>query len=499
MVVGNPPFLGDKKMRRELGDTYVDALRATYAGRVPGSADLVCYWFEKSRAAIEAGEIKRAGLVSSNVLPVGGSNRKVLDRVVATTLIYEAWRDLPWVNNGAAVRVALIAFGDAVNLPLLLSGREVQRIGADLMETKNSLSSPAQSGAPRSLIENKSAALQGITKGGLFEVRGSVAREWLCAPNPNGRSNADVVRPWWNGEAVTQRNPDKWIVDYHGLTEMQAALYEGPFKHVLSHVKPERDKNNEPSTRRNYWLFKRSGAEMRSQILSLPRAIVSPETPTHNVFAWIPAAVIADKNLIVIARSDDVTFGVLSARIHRAWIQRFGAPYGDHPTARRYNSSRTFVPFPFPAGLTPADTAHQRTEALDSGALIPADLAAPMREAASAIGQAAQQLDTLRQRWLNPPEWTRRVPEVVPLGLDVSPYPDRIEPKPGLSEVDAKALAKRTLTNLYNQRPAWLAQAHAQLDAAVAAAYGWADYTPELPDDEILRRLLALNLERATP
>lgn len=80
--------------------------------------------------------------------------------------------------------------------------------------------------------------------------------------------------------------------------------------------------------------------------------------------------------------------------------------------------------------------------------------------------------------------------------MSASPYPDRIEPRPGLSEQDVQALQKRTLTNLYNLRPAWLEQAHAQLDAAVATAYGWADYTPAMSDDEILRRLLALNLER---
>ena len=77
--------------------------------------------------------------------------------------------------------------------------------------------------------------------------------------------------------------------------------------------------------------------------------------------------------------------------------------------------------------------------------------------------------------------------------MDRSPYPQRIIAKAGFD----KELAKRTLTNLYNQRPAWLAQAHAALDAAVAAAYGWADYSPALADDEILRRLLALNLQRA--
>ena len=97
-----------------------------------------------------------------------------------------------------------------------------------------------------------------------------------------------------------------------------------------------------------------------------------------------------------------------------------------------------------------------------------------MRQRACAIAEAAHRLDGLRRNWLNPPEWTRRVPEVVPLGMDASPYPDRIEPRPGLSEPDAKTLQKRTLTNLYNQRPAWLAQAHEALDALVAAAYGCA-------------------------
>jgi predicted negative regulator of RcsB-dependent stress response len=81
--------------------------------------------------------------------------------------------------------------------------------------------------------------------------------------------------------------------------------------------------------------------------------------------------------------------------------------------------------------------------------------------------------------------------------MDKSPYPDRIEPKPGISEVDLKALHKRTLTNLYNAKPAWLSMAHQQLDQAVAAAYGWTDYTSAMPDDEILKRLLALNLARS--
>ena len=130
---------------------------------------------------------------------------------------------------------------------------------------------------------------------------------------------------------------------------------------------------------------------------------------------------------------------------------------------------------------------------MSDGSLIPAELPSNVRGHAEAIARAAKHLNDLRERWLNPPEWTRRDPEVTPLGMDHSPYPDRILPLPG----HEKDLAQRTMTKLYNERPTWLAQAHETLDAAVAAAYDWADYTPQMPDEEILRRLLALNRERS--
>jgi type II restriction/modification system DNA methylase subunit YeeA len=110
VIVGNPPFLGDKRMRAELGDAYVDCLRREYKGRVPGGADLVTYWFERAREQIAAGQCQAAGLVATNSIR-GGANRKVLDRIVASTRIFEAWSDEPWVNEGAAVRVSLVCFG----------------------------------------------------------------------------------------------------------------------------------------------------------------------------------------------------------------------------------------------------------------------------------------------------------------------------------------------------------------------------------------------------
>jgi hypothetical protein len=102
VVIGNPPFLGDKMMRSELGDDYTTTLRKTYEGRVPGGADLVCYWFEKTRIAIELNGLQAAGLVATNSIR-GGKNRKALEAICETTRIYEAWSDEGWVNEGAAV------------------------------------------------------------------------------------------------------------------------------------------------------------------------------------------------------------------------------------------------------------------------------------------------------------------------------------------------------------------------------------------------------------
>ncbi|HMO49037.1 MAG TPA: hypothetical protein PKB14_23810 [Rubrivivax sp.] len=489
-VVGNPPFVGDKKMRAELGDAYTEALRAAYKGRVSGGADLVCYWFEKARAQIERGQLQRAGLVATNSIR-GGRNREVLDAVLRTTRIFEAWSDEPWVNDGAAVRVSLVAFGQGAEEPKL-DGVAVQAIAADLSAagTEGASVDLTRAGA---LASNADTSYSGIQKTGPFELPGDDARAWLRFPNLHGRPNADVVRPWHNGLDVTRRDRDMWIVDFGAdMPREDAALYEAPFDFVTRHVKPTRIGKREARTNECYWLFQWSRPVLRKAIAQLPRFIATPEVAKHRCFVFRPAAVIADKNLVVIARADDATFGILHSRFHELWSLRMCTWMGKGNDPR-YTPTTCFETFPFPAGLSPADTAHQRTAALEGGALLPADLPAAIRPQAEAIARAAQRLVTLRDAWLNPPEWTERVPEVVPLGMTSSPYPDRIVPRPGFEQ----ELAKRTLTNLYNQRPAWLAQAHATLDASVAAAYGWADLTPAMPDDEILRRLLALNLQRS--
>ena len=467
-IVGNPPFLGVGRKRGELGDAYVDALAEVFDDRVPAGADLVCYWFEKARAQIAAGKCRSAGLVATNSIR-GGASRKVLDRIAATTRIFEAWSDEPWINEGAAVRVSLVCFGTGPE-KAQLDGAEASSINSDLTSGGIDLTLAKQ------LAENLGASFQGTSKKAAFDIDGTLARQWLRLPNPNGRPNSDVVRPWANGLVLSGRASDLWIIDYGcDMAEADAALYEAPFAYVLQHVKAKSAANRDKAVANSWWRLGRPRPEMRVAMRGLSRYIATIAHSKHRFFVWLDAVVCPDQALITVARADDATFGILHSRFHELWSLRLGTSLEDRP---RYTPTTTFETFPFPEGLTPRDTAPA------AGHGTPPCMAGEIP--AANIAAAARRLNELRENWLNPPEWTERIPEVVP------GYPERIVAKPGF---DAE-LKKRTLTNLYNARPAWLDNAHQALDAAVAAAYGWRDYTPDLPDEEILRRLLALNLER---
>jgi type II restriction/modification system DNA methylase subunit YeeA len=464
VIVGNPPFLGDKVMRAKLGDDYVETLRKTFAGRVPGGADFVTYWFEKARARIEAGKLQAAGLVATNSIR-GGANRKVLDRVTETTRIFEAWSDEPWVNEGAAVRVSLVGFGERDGARL--NGETVIAVHADLT-AGNELDLTAA----RLLADNFRTSFIGIQKSGPFEIDGNIARQWLCLPNPNDKENALVVRPRVNGIDLTRRSTDTWIVDFgSAMTVEDAAFYEAPFQHVNTYVRPMRENIRRDNHRIYWWIHGEPRPAMRRTLLGLTRYIATCIHAKYRLFVWLHHSCCPDHALAVVARSDDTTFGILHSRFHELWSLRLGTSLEDRP---RYTPSSCFETFPFPTGFTPRNT----------------EQAAPTGSVAEAIAAAAVKLNEARNAWLNPPKW---VDWVITPEEEKAGFPARPVAKPG-HEADLK---KRTLTNLYTDRPAWLDMAHKALDKAVAAAYGWEDYTPETTDDEILRRLLALNLARS--
>ena len=466
VVIGNPPFLGDKLLIRHLGNDYVSRLRRTYAGRLPAQADLVCYWFEKAGKQVQAGKATRAGLVATNSIR-GGANRRALQAATDTRRIFEAWSDEPWVIDGAAVRVSLICFGSIADEHLAkarLDGQLVNEIYTDLT-ARNVGAAGIDLTAVRQLPANSYVAFIGDAKHGTFDVSGDQAREWLRLPaNPNDRTNAEVLKPWMNGMDLTRRPAGKWIVDFGWhMSEADAALYEEPFRWVQEHVYPSRRQNHRAAYRKHWWRHGEPRQGMWRALKERRRYIATARVAKHRLFVWLDARVCPDNQLVVIARDDDTTFGILHSRFHEMWSLRLGTSLEDRP---RYTPSTTFETFPFPAGLTP-------------------DLPATDYESdppAVTIADAARRLVELRDRWLNPPEWVEWVDEPVP------GYPKRPVPRDGEA---AEALKKRTLTNLYNARPQWLDDAHAVLDAAVASAYGW---PADISNDDALAELLALNV-----
>ena len=467
VVIGNPPFLGGKLLRDRLGSEYVSRMFGAYEGRVPKEADLVTYWFVKAGLQVEAGQTKRVGLVATNSIR-GGANRRALQTTTEGRPIFEAWSDQPWVVEGAAVRVSLVCFGESGHGPgpaRRLDGKVVDEVHTDLTATRGTAGVDLTKACR--LERNQGVAFMGDTKGGAFDVPGDLAREWLGLPaNPHGRPNSEVLKPWVNGMDLTRRPSGKWIVDFGWtMEEQKAALYEEPFRHVEERVRPVREKNRRKAYRKWWWRHVEPRPAMWNALEGLSRCIATPMVAKHRLFIWLDSRVCPDHQLIVVARDDDVTFGVLHSRFHEAWALRLGTSLESRP---RYTLTSTFETFPFPLGLSPD---------------IPASASADDPQA-TAIGDAARRLVELRDRWLNPPEWVEWVEE--PAG----DYPAR--PVPRDAEA-AKQLKSRTLTNLYNDRPTWLDQAHRELDAAVAAAYGW---PADVSEEEALRALLELN-ERA--
>lgn len=430
-IVGNPPFLGGKVMRSGLGDAYVNSLFAAFDGRVARESDLVCYWFEKARAQIAAGHTTRAGLVTTNSIR-GGANRKVLQRIQESGAIFAAWDDEPWAQDGAAVRVSFVCFDDGREPSRHLDGLPVTQINADLTASVD------VTGA-RPLRENAGISFMGTTKGGPFDIAGEVARAWLALPNPNGRPNSDVVKPWVNGLDLTRRPRDMWIIDFALMTEAEASEYLTPFEYVRAKVKPEREQGRDEIGKQTWWRHLRSRPDMRAAFQGLNRYICTPRVAKHRVFVWLAMETIPDSAVIAIARDDDFTLGVLQSRMHEAWALVQGTALEDRP---RYTPSTCFETFPFPH---------------------------PTPEARAEVEKWSKYLVQVRGHLL---------------GQDA---------RATLTGLYNRAAALRAAPDPADPVAA-LVTAHDRLDAAVAAAYGW---PWPLDEAEVLGRLLALNLERS--
>jgi hypothetical protein len=371
----------------------------------------------------------------------------------------------------------MIVFDDGTEKTHILDGKPVLTINANLTaaaDTTTALILPGMA----------NLSFRGTQKSGDFNITEDYARDLLAIPNPHGKPNSDILKPWLNGTAIVQRPDRQWIIDCGvGMPLEEFRLYDMPHQHVLAYVKPERDKNKRDVRRLNWWLHAETAPAMRNSFSHIPRFLATPRVSKHRIFTWHDSIILPDDGIYVFARSDDYFFGVLHSCFHEVWALAQGTQLREKESGFRYTPTTCFETFPFPT-------------------------VTPDREAA--IAAAAKELNQLRENWLNPPDWTRTEVLEFPgtVGgpwdryIDTATVTDRGGFKvgtvryPRLVARDAACAAHlkdRTLTKLYNERPAWLADCHGRLDAAVAAAYGWPS---DSSDEAILERLLALNMEQ---
>jgi hypothetical protein len=451
-IIGNPPFLGSKLFRKSgIPDSYLHALWKVHD--LPRSSDLCCYWFDLARREIDARPSVRAGLLATQGIR-GGSNRTVLTRINEAGGIFSAWNDREWVLDGAAVHVSIVGFDSGRQRDRELNGRPVATINPDLTTGLNTADVHV-------LPENAGLAFMGDTKGGAFDIPPDEARRILALPNATGKQNSDVVRPWVNGGDIAGRDRGIFIIDFGcDMTEDEAAGYEAPLEFVTVHVRPERIHNRRAAYAKRWWLHVEPRPAMRAA-LSTPRFIATPNLTKHRLFRFLDARTLPDHQLIAFARSDDYFFGLLQSSIHELWARRpgGGTQLRELESGFRYTPTTCFESFaaPWLPGKEPsADAALKR------------------------ISEAAHELNELRERWLNPPEWIEQVSAKVDAADGFADVPAAARPLVRRSAILAAAakdarLKKRTLTNLYNERPQWLKLAHEKLDRAVLAAYAATD------------------------
>lgn len=427
VIIGNPPFLGNKFMRREMGSDLVVRLYRAWDGAVPNGADLCMYWFEKARQQIEAGRAKRAGLLGTQGIR-GTASLKVLQRIHETGGIFFAVSDQMWRQYGPKVKISMVGFDDGSEIKRELDGRGVDRIHADL--TSRIVDVTQANPIP----ENAGIAFQGLNRRKLFEISNAQAKDWMPNGTDLAAKNAQVLKPLVTGDDLVGVSLKRWLVDFppemdHG----DAMLYWKPYEYLRYEFDPDGADDS-------WWELRPKALALRAVLAGLDRYIAISRVSKHRIFVWIDGATLPDSSTVVFATDSDRDFGILQSDVHRVWAEAKGTQVRDKDSGFRYTHRTCFEQFPFPH---------------------------PAAESDSEVAMTARGIIAARSDWMK--DMTEDAPH------------DR---------------RRATLTNLYNEMPAGLRSAHAKLDRAVYRAYGWSEVPGDLSEDEVLSRLLALNLER---
>lgn len=478
-IVGNPPFIGNKRMREALGDGYVEALRGAWPG-VPDSADLVMYWWHHAAEVVRGGRALRFGLITTNSITMI-FNRRVIEAqqwAKPPLCLAFATPDHPWADGtgDANVRIAMTV-GSLVDEPgrLLRSVEETpsghgefavrfeERRG--LIHADLKIGAAVGTAAP--LRANAGLSNRGVIPHGAgFVVTREEAARLGIGVVPG---LAQHIREYRNGRDLTDRPRGVMVIDLHGLRLDEVRdRFPAVYQHLLDRVKPERDLNPDRARRERWWLFARANTELRAAIDGLSRYIATVYVAKHRVFQFLDPSILPDDGLVAIGSTSALLLGVLSSSTHIAWTLASGGTLEDRP---RYNKSVCFDAYPFPTETT--------------------GLAAPL---ADRIRSLAEQIDA-----------HRKAQQAAHPGLTLT----------GTYNVLQKLRADGQLTpkerDIHTQGLVGVLRSlHDDLDAAVLAAYGWTDLTSALADHtpagaeareaavgELLQRLVDLNARRA--
>ncbi|MCX6213253.1 MAG: hypothetical protein NT073_02435 [Spirosoma sp.] len=457
-------------MRDALGDGYTEALRKTYKGKVPDSADLVMYWWYNAAEQVKQGNTEQFGFITTNSLKQTFNRRVMqpfLDGDAPTLALKFAIPDHPWVEgaDGAAVTIAMTVAErttpsrSGANLSGLLltvktatvpTGDEAAEVTFEAKEGRilSDLTIGAELDSATPLKSNENLANRGVS---LFGSGFIVTRD-----NAKTLGLGQIVgleryiREYRNGRDLTDRNRDVLVIDLYGLTIKEVLeKYPSVYQHLVETVKPERDLNNRASRRENWWLFGETNPKLRSMLKGIHRYIATVETAKHRIFQFLDTTILPDNKLVAIALDDPYYLGVLSSNIHMVWALVSGSDLGGNTPV--YVKSRSFEPFPFPNATTQQ---HAR------------------------ICDLAEQLDAHRKR--------QQVANPTLTLTDLYNVVEKLRAGESLTTKE-QTINKMGLASV-------VLSLHQQIDAAVADAYGWPH---DLPESEILNRLVRLNHERA--
>ena len=464
-IVGNPPFIGASRMREALGNSYTEALRRTYAGQVPESADLVMFWWQRAAAEVQAGRAERFGFITTNSLRQTFNRRVMqpfLDGEPPALALTFAIPDHPWVDSadGAAVRVAFTVADQATtqaNGQLLRVLTEQAAESDEAAEVTFSsqegriqpdLTIGADLNSAKSLKSNLGLSNPGVKLHGAGFIVTPEKAATLGLGTTLGLEKH--IRPYRNGRDLTDKPRGAYVIDLLGLkSEEVITQYPAVYQHIFETVKPERDQNNRATYRDNWWIFGEARSSFRPALAGLPRYIATVETAKHRTFLFLDASILPDNMLVAIALDDAFYLGVLSSRAHVVWALAAGGILGVGATPR-YNKSRCFDPFPFPAA-----TEAQQTR----------------------IRELAEALDAHRKRQ-----------QAQHPSLTLTDLYNVVEKLRAGQPLTAKEQATHG-----QGLAALVLSLHQQLDDAVAEAYGW---PADLTEADILTRLVHLNHQR---